>query len=1096
MITLPKNVEKLIYSVGKNAVWRCYGQEEISIDNTISADIKNKKPFIVEQNGRRILFTSNPEAIIPDDCPYAVLVKRMPTGPQFIAGDLVIIRWLKHPLMNDSLSPDDVAKTWRGSFTYIEEDREARLDGLRQPQAGAIHSWLASKKTRKDRAIIVMPTGTGKTETMLGIMVTGQCKKLLVTVPSDALRDQISEKFITLGKLHEFNIVTKECKNPYVAIINSGLDNVEDWRQILDRSNVIVTTMALLVKIAPDVKSLLSNTVTNVFVDEAHHVEAKTWSEFFDTFDRTKITQFTATPFRNDGKKLKGEYVYTFTLRAAQQQGYYQKINFCPVYELERENADKEIAKEAVKILREDREVKRKDHFLMARCKDTTRAEEVYQYYREYEEYNPIVIHSKTPNKEKKLEEIKNGEHQIIVCVNMLGEGFDLPQLKVAAIHDEKQSLPITLQFIGRFTRTARNIGEASFVTNMAYPPMADDVRNLYLKDADWNFIIPGLNDKATEEQQAFTELLNDFPDLHETDIPFQSINPALSTVIYRLDSFVWNTDNWKEVFTERDFDYRYGSVNEANDMMIIILGSIEGVDWTNYEGIQNRSWNVILLHKYDAGNYKHLYINSSFSKPSFDKLVKALFGAGQEKLSGDIMFRSFHGMSRLLVQIFGGRKAIAGDLSFKSYVGPDVENGLKKLEQGTLIQNNIFASGIINGERTTHGCSKSGKIWSYRRGNLHSFKGWSHRIGALVEDPTIRTNEIFKHTLKVDAVASPPQSVPISIDWDDDIYKNARYNQTLQFEGSDEQVYIFDTAIELTERQYDDINNLPSDILFQITYKGFCTRYRISYASVQNDDKIQYSYRVEKLEGPSISFKRGYIPFGDIVDYFNKEKRSPVFFFANGSMLYANNLVQLREEVITPYSAEDLIGYNFIGDGVSIGDESMDWPHKPNTIQYYMWQRINDDYELLFDDDGSGEVADLIGIRQDVETIYVDLYHLKFAQDNRISKRIDNFYAVCGQAEKSLKWRNGDMNIFKRLIYRTTHTVKAENRILKGDVDLLKQWSQEAGYTKKVKFHLHIVQPGLSKADAPADILHLLGVVQNYAFEVCNSGLTVHCSM
>ena len=113
--------------------------------------------------------------------------------------------------------------------------------------------------------------------------------------------------------------------------------------------------------------------------------------------------------------------------------------------------------------------------------------------------------------------------------------------------------------------------------------------------------------------------------------------------------------------------------------------------------------------------------------------------------------------------------------------MGPDVENGLKKLEQGTLIQNNIFASGIINGERTTHGCSKSGKIWSYRRGNLHSFKGWSHRIGALVEDPTIRTNEIFKHTLKVDAVASPPQSVPISIDWDDDIYKNARYNQILQ---------------------------------------------------------------------------------------------------------------------------------------------------------------------------------------------------------------------------------------------------------------------------------------------------------------------------
>lgn len=78
---------------------------------------------------------------------------------------------------------------------------------------------------------------------------------------------------------------------------------------------------------------------------------------------------------------------------------------------------------------------------------------------------------------------------------------------------------------------------------------------------------------------------------------------------------------------------------------------------------------------------------------------------------------------------------------------------------------------------------------------------------------------------------------MPISIDWDDDIYKNARYNQILQFEGSDEEVYIFDTVIELTERRY-EMNNLPSDILFQIKYKDLCTKYRITYSSVDNGDR------------------------------------------------------------------------------------------------------------------------------------------------------------------------------------------------------------------------------------------------------------------
>lgn len=1093
MITLPKNITKKVYHIGKNNVWRCYGQDDIALDNSNTDSIISRNPFIVEQEGKRILFTSNPEDAIPEECIYAILVNKKPTASLYRDNGLKFLWWMKHPAIKDTLSPDELAKSWRGKFTFIEEDKETSTGGLRIPQAGAIHAWLSNIHTRKDRATIVMPTGTGKTETMLGIMIAAQCKKILVTVPHDALREQISNKFLTLGKLHEFGIVTQDCKNPYVAVINSGMESIDEWRTIIERSNVIVTTMALLVKMNDSVKRLLSNSVSNVFVDEAHHVEASTWSTFFDGFERTKITQFTATPFRNDGKKLKGDFVYTFSLRSAQQQGYYQKINFKPVYEIDKEKSDKAIAKQAVDILRNDIEVNHKNHILMARCRDTHRAEQVLACYSEYEEYKPVVIHSRMPDKATILEEIKRGEHRIIICVNMLGEGFDMPQLKVAAIHDERQSLPVTLQFIGRFTRTADDsIGEASFVTNMAYPPMADEIRDLYLKDADWNVIIPGLNDKTTREQQDFAELLNDFPELNESEIPFQSINPALSTVIYRLDHFEWTPENWQNIYTEKDFDYRYANVTETGDMMVIILGSVESVDWTNFEGIQDRKWNVILLHKYDAGNYKHLYINSSFSRPAFDKLVEALFGTKQTKIDGDVVFRSFHGMNRLLVQIFGGRKAISGDVSFKSYVGRDVENGLSQLSQGKLTQNNIFASGYYQGERTTHGCSKSGKIWSYRRGNLLSFKRWSHRIGALVEDPTISTNEIFKHTLRVNPVASAPHSVPIAADWDDEIYKNAGYEQMLKIEGCDDEVYLFDASIALTPRDF-DAQNLPSDIYFQISFGDYCTKYRISYTSAENGDKTEYNYHVEKVAGPTISFRRRSISFGDILDYFNTEKRSPVFFFADGSMLYANNLVQLREEVITPYNVNDLIDYGW--EGVDIDEESMDWPHKHNTIQYYIWQQIKDDYEFVFDDDGRGEVADLVAVRQDAETIYVNLYHLKFAIDKRTSRRIDNFYEVCGQAEKSLKWRNGDMNVFKHLISRVTNTRKGVNRILKGDIGMLQQFDQDASVLKKVKFHLHIVQPGLKKSDAPADILHLLGVVQNYAHEVCNAELTVHCS-
>ena len=168
---------------------------------------------------------------------------------------------------------------------------------------------------------------------------------------------------------------------------------------------------------------------------------------------------------------------------------------------------------------------------------------------------------------------------------------------------------------------------------------------------------------------------------------------------------------------------------------------------------------------------------------------------------------------------------------------------------------------------------------------------------------------------------------------------------------------------------------------------------------------------------------------------------------------------------------------------------------NETNTIQYYFWQQINEKHEFIFDDDGSGEIADLIGINQDANTIFIDLYHIKFAQGNQVSKRIDNFYAVCGQAQKSLKWKNPEMNIFKRMLERVAKTKKGENRILRGDMDLLKQLFQEATVKKRIRINLHIVQPGLSKQDAPSDILHLLGVVKNYAYDVCNAQLKVHCS-
>lgn len=56
-------------------------------------------------------------------------------------------------------------------------------------------------------ATIVMPTGTGKTETMLAALAAFGRSPLLVVVPWDALRAQTAQKFLTFGLLRKLKVL-------------------------------------------------------------------------------------------------------------------------------------------------------------------------------------------------------------------------------------------------------------------------------------------------------------------------------------------------------------------------------------------------------------------------------------------------------------------------------------------------------------------------------------------------------------------------------------------------------------------------------------------------------------------------------------------------------------------------------------------------------------------------------------------------------------------------------------------------------------------------------------------------------------------------
>src|SRR6185437_14107107 len=211
-------------------------------------------------------------------------------------------------------------QSWQGQFRFAEEETVDGVVsvGLRPPQVGALHAALGHWRMSDVVATIVMPTGTGKTETMLALTLHERPARVLVIVPNDALRAQIGPKFVGLGLLRELGVCGPNVRNPVVGFLRHGIASSHSLQDFARSCNVVVSTMSLLARLAPEHVEVMRASFTHLFIDEAHHIKAKTWDRFRGIFKESRILQFTATPFRNDGVHVDGRAIFTYPLRRAQ----------------------------------------------------------------------------------------------------------------------------------------------------------------------------------------------------------------------------------------------------------------------------------------------------------------------------------------------------------------------------------------------------------------------------------------------------------------------------------------------------------------------------------------------------------------------------------------------------------------------------------------------------------------------------------------------------------------------------------------------------------------------------------------------------------
>lgn len=1085
-IKLPKLIweEKLTGLSKKNIIRHLILEEELK---NVEVVTKNRNKLTVKDENEVIYFLTT-DKNSQDNFERILLVKSFTTA-DIDGSNIEIIRWIKHPL-NKNYTPQEVLNTWDGKFNFKQEDVSSNILGLRTPQIGAIYSILGHLTNAIEIANVVLPTGTGKTETMLSVLVANKCEKLLVTVPSDALRSQLANKFFDFGWLKKedingVSILDYQAMYPIIGVINSGFATVEELTTFLNKCNVVVSTMNLLAGRNDEEIELISKTFTHLFVDEAHHSKANNWNNFISSFEKGKVVQFTATPYRNDGQMLDGKIIYNFTLKEAQEQEYFKEIDFIPVREYDVSDADKKISEVAVKRLRED--IKNGyNHILMARCNNHQRADYIFKnYYEQFSDLSPVVIHSDVDNLNQVKQNIIDKKHKIIVCVDMLGEGFDLPELKIAAFHDVRKSLPITLQFAGRFTRTNKdnNLGKASFIANMHQPNIDDVLSMLYTRESNWNTILPNLSLQATQEQIDLKEFLEGFDKLEEFIVPLQEVRPAFSAVVYKNNTKNWNPNRFKDGIKGYDnYDYKFFDINRKKKVIVSLLGSKKPVEWSKSKDIYVIDWdiyviywetknNLLFIHSSDKANISSKDLNNSL----FKKLAYSIIDDTATPIKDKDVFKSLYNIDRLKVFNLGLRKGLGKDITFQSYYGRGVQEGLSLSEETSGINNNLFGSGFENGEITSIGASRKGKIWSYSRGTISAFIQWCDIVGEKLSNKNIDGDEILlKNTIKPKKVSEKPDAVAIAIDWNPDIYR-IENNLNFEINGITKHYDLSNTELNII---FDDSSNLLKFSLNTDDNKIISFEIILSKRTIGTEE--EYIFSVNKVnKAIKINVLIGTKTM-DIESFFNEYP--PIIWFHNGAYLYGNDYVIFKEN-ISDFPKENLIDWDW--SNVTINEESEGFDTlKKTSIQYHCIEKfILEDYDIVFNDDNSGEIADIVAIKNYADFIQIDLYHLKYASHGKVSNEIKNLYEVCGQAQKSLIWRHKEKNedFFNRLLKRESKKKKeTKTRLRKGTFEDLERF-HSISKMKPMKYNITIVQPSISKDKVSQPILNLLGVTANH---------------
>lgn len=953
--------------------------------------------------------------------------------------------------------------------------------GFRAGQLGALHAAMAHYSVYSDPAIICLPTGYGKTSVMMALPFLVQSKRVLVVEPSNALRKQVSSHFAELSTLKRIGAISADLANPSVLRHEGRPQSEEDW-QVLENHDVVVSTPgssspAVAPGASPDLFDLI------VF-DEAHHAPANTWAAYLEHYTEARFVFLTATPFRRDGQVIPGKLVYRYPVMKAVDEGAFHPVAFraAPIQNaVDDHHIDQVIAETAVNQLHQDLAAGY-DHRLFVRAATINAARALVPIYQALG-VNVEAVDSKiTKRTQDRCEErLVSGDLQGIVCVDMFGEGYDFPKLKVAALHAPHRSLVPTIQFIGRFARVDQATGQATLIAPL--PRVLEAPSALLKEGVDLASMIDAAAQAEVAGDVAELEMVERLRLRRVAESNYDAVSPLAIELYAHVCVFRCTTPpifaQIKEILG-RDLRVVKQWASDDGALTLVLTSDENPPNFATSDVLVNIRHDAFLLLYF--ADSQLCYIGSTRrTEKIYLGLMDMVCPQSYRSLSYEETSRARAGLEGVRFFNVGLKNTTFNSQSetYRTLTGPAAERAVTAGDSRAYAQGHFFGSGSSGGEKETIGASSSSRIWSNQRLSIAEFYQWVARL-----DGRLAGNAPFSETrLDVIRSATTLQRLPdlvIAGTWPRSGFKT---NPRIRIRRPEDQRPLYSRLTEWDLADF-DCRPLEDQLLFSIHSEEASANMRFS----PQGRMVSLLDQNVGLEIESASDL--WMPLADWLS-----EHPPMFYASDKSTFEGLNLMlapQLQAVSLTKDDTQ-VIGWDeceirvefVIDNDTEKAREQRAELQGKRTVQEHLEQYLLGlpNVVALFYDHRPGEAADYIAVTVEANgNVDISLYHCKGAGGDPSGGRVDDVYEVAGQLVKSVFYCDVSV-LLAHMADRMGQRFKSPSKFVVGDLQTLKD-RLDATRATQLGFTVVGVQPGISNAEIDAHLADLMSFGISYAMQ------------